>query len=85
MVTDRLASLGRNALPQQTLLQQPLLQRTLQKQTSDRDDETRCGGYRRCWLTATLPRIRAPAKAIGQVSGSSSNHQAQATANNGTR
>ena len=39
----------------------------------------------RPWLKATLPRIREPASAIVQVSGSSSSHQAQATPNSGTR
>lgn len=37
------------------------------------------------WLTATLPRIRAQATAIGQVRASPSRLQAQATAISGTR
>ena len=37
------------------------------------------------WLTATLPRISTPASSIGRVTGSSSSHQAQLTANSGIR
>ena len=46
---------------------------------------TRAADQRRPWLSATLPRISAPASAMLQVTASPSSHQAQATPNSGTR